>query len=272
MGLEEITKKEFGEEPQKGINLLLQLYNKGLGEIPWEIFNSASFALINSKIFVSSQKYRSEVVKNYIRGRINKAEQKGRIKTSKAVYLYSHLDKEEISPYLLDFFMQTVGLNAIGSLTIGPYFVYLPFLSGEISVMDSFIRAQLLGSITRTAWTFGKISYECLKKENVRDRISFKEKIKSAFEKRSVALVIGAMPSFIVPIGPFGYLIQMIHSEYKKDKELGDFLLDDSLYGIEKKIPIMERVRKWIINKIYKDSLHIDSYGTNRNNWNKGIG
>ena len=272
MGLEEITKKEFGEEPQKGINVLLQLYNKGLGKIPWEIFNSASFALMNSKRFVSSQKYRPEVVKNYIRGRINKAEQKGRIKTSKADCLYGHLDKEKINPYLLDFFMHTVGLNAVGSLTIGPYFVYLPFLSGEISVMDSFIRAQLLGSITRTAWTVGRISYDCLKKENVEDKIPFKEKIKSAFEKRSVALVIGAMPSFIVPIGPFGYLIQMIHSEYKIDKDMGDFLLDDSLYGIEKRIPMIRRVRKKIINKIYKDSLHIDSYGTNKNNWDKGVG
>ncbi len=255
MGLEEITKEELEKGQQKGINVLLQVYNKGLGEIPWEFFNSASFALINSKRFVSSPKYRSEVAKNYIRGRINKAEQKGKINTTKADYLYGHLDKEKISPYLFDFFMQTVGLNAVGLLTIGSYFVYLPLFSGEIGPMDAFIRSKILGSITRTAWTVGKISYDCLKKEDVKDRMPFKEKIKSAFEKRSVALVIGAIPSFIFifPIGPFGYPIQMIHSEYKTDKELGDFLLDDSLYWIEKRIPIIRRVRKKIINKIYKD-------------------
>lgn len=267
MGLEEITKKELGEEPQKGINVLLQLYNKGLGEIPWELFNSASFALINSKRFLSSQKYRSEVVKDYIRGRINKAEQKGRIKTSKAVYLYGHLDKEEISPYLLDFFMHTIGLNVAG-LSLGCYFVYMPFFSGEVGFWGSVLQAGLLGSITRTTWTVGRISYDCLEKKDVKNSMFFKERIKSAFGKRSVALGIGTIPFFG---GILGYPAQMIYSEYKTDKELGDFLLDNSLYGIEKDMPIIKRIRKGVINKIYKDSLHIDSYGTNKNSWNKRV-
>ena len=268
MGLEKIIKKEQVKEPQKGTNVLLQAYNKGLGEIPWELFNSASFALLNSKIFLSSQKYRSEVVRNYIKGRINKSEQKEKIDTAKAAYLYGHLYKEEISPYLFDFFMQTVGFNAVGLLTTSPYFVYLPFLSGEVGFLESLITAGLLGSITRTAWTVGRISYDCLRKENVKDIMPLKEKIKSAFKKRSVALGIGAIP-FLG--GIFGYSTQMIHSEYKTDKELGDFLLDDSLYGIEKRIPIIKRARKKILNKIYKGSLHIDSHGTNKNNWDKGV-
>ncbi len=267
MGLEEITKKEWEKEPQKGLNVLLQLCNKGLGEIPWELFNSASFALINSKRFLSSQKYRSEVVKNYIKGRVNKAEQKGKISTAKADYLYCHLDKEKISPYLFDFFMQTVGLNAVGLLTMGPYFVYLPFLSGETGFWCSVLRAGLLGSITRTAWTVGRISYDCLKKENVRERMPFKEKIKSVSKKRAIALFVGIWPY----VGALAYPCQMIHSEYKTDKELGDFLLDDSLYGIEKRIPIIRRARKSILNKIYKVPLNTDDYGTNKNNWDKRI-
>jgi len=260
MDLEEIIKKEQVKEPQKGLNVLWQLYNKGLGEIPWEIFNSTS-------MFLSSQEYRTEIVKNYIMGRINKAEQKGRIKTSKVNYLYGHLDKEKISPYLFDFFMHTIGLNAAG-VGLGCYFVYMPFLSGDAGYLKSFITAGILGSITRTVWTAGRISCDCLRKENKKDKTSIKEKIKSAFEKRSVALGIGIIPYLG---GLFGYPTQMIYSEYKKDRELGDFILDDSLYGIEKKIPAIRRVRKKIINKIYKDLMHVDIYGTNKNNRDKRV-
>ena len=173
---------------------------------------------------------------------------------------------------MLDFFMHTIGLNAIGLLTTGPYFVYLPFLSGEIGLMGSFLTAGLLGSITRTAWTVGRISYDCLRKENVKDKMPLKEKIKSAFKKRSVALGVGAIPNILFPIGPFGYLIQMIHSEYKTDRELGEFLLDDSLDWIEKRIPIIRKERKRILNKIYKVPLNTDDYGTNKNNRNKRVG
>lgn len=248
MSLEDITERELKKGSQKALNTLWYLYNKGLGEIPWEIFNSAS-------LFLSSEEYISEVAKNYIRKRINKAEQKGRINATKADYLYSHLDKEKISPYLVDIFMHTFGLNALGLVTIAPYFVYGPLRSGDIGCGEAFIRAQIIGAITRTVWTTGRIIYECLRKENIKGMNSFKEKFKSSFKKRSIALKIGAIPNLIpfIPIGLFGYPIQMIHSEYKTDKDLGDFLLDDSLYEIEKRIPIIKRIRKNILNKIYKD-------------------
>jgi len=269
-GYNSAEKNLLGVNESEG--LALRLY-KGFIHIPNNIFDLGYEKIKNTYRFIVSDTYRSEKVRDYIRGRIYKAEQRGRISTARADYLCGHLDKEKISSYLFDFFMHIIGLGAIGSLTTGLYFVYLPFLSGEISGINAFIRSKILGSITRTAWTVGRISYDCLKKEDVKDRISSKERIKSAFEKRSVALIIGTIPNFIpiFPIGLSGYPIQMIHSEYKTDKELGDFLLDDILYGIEKKMPIIKRVRKKIINKIYKDLAHTNFYGTNKNNWNKRV-
>ena len=296
MGLEEITKNKeipgrlkeenFEDNLESKINsgynliegnfskagesttIAAKLYN-GFVNAPAGILNAGYNTLKNSYKFIVSEDYRSEKVKDYIRGRIYKAEQKGRISTARADYLYGHLDKEEISPYMLDLFMHTIGLNAIGSLTTGPYFVYMPFFSGEVGFWGSALRAGILGSITRTAWTIGRISYDCLEKKDVKNSMPFKERIKSAFKKRSVAFGMGNIPFFG---GILGYPAQMIHSEYKTDRELGDFLLDDSLYGIEKEMPIIKRIRKWVINKIYKDSLPTYSYGTNKNNRNKGVG
>jgi len=295
MDLEEITKNKKIQEVSKeanrqgnlerkinsGYNLIernfskagesttiaAKLYN-GFVNAPAGILNAGYNTLKNSYKFIVSEDYRSEKVKDYIRGRIYKAEKKGRISVTKADYLYGHLDKEEISPYLLDLFMHTIGLNAAGS-GLGCYFVYMPFLSGEIGLMGSFLTAGLLGSITRTVWTVGRISYDCLGRKKNGERIPLKEKIKSAFGKRSVALGVGTIP-FLG--GLFGYPAQMIYSEYKTDKELGEFLLDDSLYWIEKKVPSIKDNRKNILNKIYKDLIHTNSYGKNKNNWNKGVG
>ncbi len=163
--------------------------------------------------------------------------------------------------------MHTVGLNAAG-FGLGCYLVYMPFLSGDAGYLKSFITAGILGSIIRTAWTAGRISYDYFKREKNGERIFFKEKIKSIFGKRSVALVVGTAPYLG---GLFGYPAQMIYSEYKTDKELGDFILDDSLHGIEKRMPIVKNIRKKVINKIYKGLIHINTYGTNKNNRNKRV-
>jgi len=247
-------------------SIAFKLY-KGAINIPNKFFNSGYEKIKNTYRFIVLDNYISGRVSDYIRGRIYKAEQKGRISTARADYLYGHLDKEKISPYLLDFFMHTVGLNAAG-FGLGCYFVYMPFLSGDAGYLKSFITAGILGSITRTAWTAGRIFYDYIKREKNGEIISFKEKIKSVFGKRSVALVVGTAPYLG---GLFGYPAQMIHSEYKTDKELGDFIFDDSLYGIEKRMPIVKNIRKRVINKIYKGLMHINIYGTNKNNRDKRV-
>jgi len=246
-------------------DLAFKLY-KGFINIPSNIFNLGYGKLKNSWRFAVSDNYRSERVKDYIRGRIYRAEQKGKINTAKADYLYGHLDKEKISPYLVDFFVHTAVLNVVGW---GPtYILYKYYSAGAISpgVLASLL--IFLGPIQRTGWTIGGMVYDYFKREKNGERISFKEKIKSIFGKRSVALVVGTAPYLG---GLFGYPAQMIHSEYKTEKELGEFLLDDSLYGIEKRVPIIRRVRKRVLNKIYKVPLNTNDYETNKNNWDKRV-
>ena len=246
-------------------DLAFKLY-KGFINIPSNIFNLGYGKLKNSWRFAVSDNYRSERVKDYIRGRIYRAEQKGKINTAKADYLYGHLDKERISPYFFDFFMHTAILNVVGW---GPtYILYKYYSAGAISpgVLASLL--IFLGPIQRTGWTIGGMVYDYFKREKNGERISFKEKIKSIFGKRSVALVVGTAPYLG---GLFGYPAQMIYSEYKTDRELGDFLLDDSLYWIEKRMPVIKRARKRILNKIYKAPLNTNEYGKNKNNRDKRV-
>jgi len=293
MGLEEITKNKEIQEISKEANqqgnlekrinseydsaeknllkvnesedLAFKLY-KGFINIPSNIFNLGYGKLKNSWRFAVSDNYRSERVKDYIRGRIYRAEQKGKINTAKADYLYGHLDKEKISPYLVDFFVHAAVLNVAGwGLT---YLLCKYYGAGAISpgVLASLL--IFLGPIQRTGWTIGRTVYDCLKKENTRNGMPLKEKSKSAFNKRSIALFVGIWPY----VGAIAYPCQMIHSEYKTEKELGEFLLDDSLCEIEKRVPIIRRVRKRVLNKIYKVPLNTNDYGTNKNNRNKRVG
>ena len=293
MGLEEITKNkeiqgrlkeenlkdsleskinsEYNSAEKKFSNagesttIAAKLYN-GFVNAPAGIFNGGHNTLKNSYKFIVSEDYRSEKVKNYIRGRIYKSEQKGRISAARAAYLHGHLDKEKITPYLVDFFVHTAVLNVVGW---GPtYILYKYYSAGAISPGDLASLLIFLGPIQRTGWTIGRMVYDYFKREKNGERISFKEKIKSIFGKRSVALVVGTAPYLG---GLFGYPAQMIYSEYKTDKELGDFILDDSLHGIEKRMPIVKNIRKKVINKIYKGLIHINTYGTNKNNRNKRV-
>ncbi len=64
-----------------------KLYN-GFVNAPAGIFNGGHNTLKNSYKFIVSEDYRSEKVKNYIRGRIYKSEQKGRISAARAAYLF----------------------------------------------------------------------------------------------------------------------------------------------------------------------------------------
>lgn len=237
MDLEEITKEELKKEPQKGINVLLQTYNKGLGEIPWEFFNSASFALINSKRFVSLPKYRLEVAKNYIRKRIDNSEEKNRISKEEADYLRSHI-KDNASEYVIDLFVQSIGFNLAGQIP-ALFENYIPLFSGELSFRDFLIRSALIGMALRKSWTIGRIIY--YKKEGG---------LKSSIKKRSTALYWETVPF----AGSFmGYLSKMIYSEYEAENRLGRFLLDDHLYGIEKILPPVKKLKRFIFKKIYKD-------------------
>ena len=280
MDLEEIIKKEQVKEPQKGLNVLWQLYNKGLGEIPWEIFNSTS-------MFLSSQEYRSEVVKDYMKKRIDSAEKRKELDSAKAYQFRKYLKDEKISPYLLDFFMHTVGLNVAG-LGLGYYFVYMPLFSGNTGFLESVVRAGITGSITRTAWTAGRMYYDYSRKNDIKDKISFKEKVKLAFQKRSVAFWEELWPFW----GVTAYAKQMYRSECEINKDFGEFLIKDIRNSIESKIPPLKYVRRGLNNtcrfskslvnstkkdiefyfdKIYKDLMHIDTYGTNKNNRDKRI-
>ena len=238
MDLEEIIKKEQVKEPQKGLNVLWQLYNKGLGEIPWEIFNSAS-------IFLSSQEYRSEVVKDYMRKRIDSAEKRKELDPAKAYQFRKYLKDEKISPYFFDFFMHSVGLNVAG-LGLGYYFVYMPFYSGNTGFLESVARAGITGSITRTFWTGGRIICECVRKvvKERPNKTQLKEIINSSFKKRSVAFWEELWPFW----GVTAYAKQMYRSECEIHRDFGEFLIKDIKNSIESKIPPLKYVRVGLNN------------------------
>jgi len=74
--------------------------------------------------------------------------------------------------------------------------------------------------------------------------------LKSSIKRRSTAFCWETVPfagSFI------GYLSQMIYSEYEAENRLGRFLLDDYLYGIERILPPVKKLKRFIFKKIYKD-------------------
>ena len=281
------TEKKFSKAGES-TTIAAKLYN-GFVNAPAGIFNGGHNTLKNSYKFIVSEDYRSEKVKNYISGRIYKAEQKGRISTARADYLYGHLDKEKISPYLFDFFMHTVGLNLAG-FSLGCYFVYMPLFSGNAGFLESVARAGITGSITRTAWTTGRITYDCLRKlsEERQDKTPLKEIIKSSFKERSVAFWEELWPFW----GVTAYPKQMYCSECEISKEFGEFLINDIRNSIESKVPPLKYVRiglnnayrfsksfinntkkdiEFYFDKIYKGPLHINNYGTNKNNRDKRI-
>ncbi len=222
MGLGDITRKEFGEEPKKGLKVLWQKYNRILGE---------------------SRRYKSEFVKNYIKRKIIKDKQKKKIDATKANYLMNHLDKETISPYLEDFVIQAFLINAIGlggysmCRIFGPDYKFV-----ENSLLNEaityFISGAIAGPILRTSWTFVRIGYESVIKFKKEKKLTL-DSINKSYKERKIALKYGLLPY----IGVLAYPKQMIYSERLADKNFGEYL-DNNVNELINKIPGIKKLKK----------------------------
>jgi len=212
----------YGKQAAK---LSWKAYNKILGDIPYEIelrLTSFDYKKAASNIwkFISSEKYRSEIAKEYVHGKINTWEQRKRLELVEANNLRTQLESEVTSSYLTDIFVHATFKLADWSI--------IPFASalyayGTLDFIEVGGLVISAGPIMRTVYTGSRMVYDKLRPNNSKKSAS-----------RLVALGIGIIPL----AGNAAYPIQMIYSGSTKDRELGKFLLYDTFSRAGEKIPV----------------------------------
>ena len=240
--------------------LSLEGYTKLAGDLPWEIFNRITlvdYKELASKAwrFVSSQKYRTDVIRNYIGNRINIWEKRSQLKKHEANYLHNQLEREATSPYLTDF-MWHISIKPV-EIGFGVVVIPLLYASGKLDLETSIWLEVLGGSITRTAYTLSRMMYSTIKPDNIRKLPSnikqfftetYKTTVSEGFKKgsgyaigkilgikRIIALGVGLVPT----LGNAAYPLQGIYSSSTKNKELFGFMIYDIFSKIGEKIPIL---------------------------------
>lgn len=245
----------YGRETAR---LSWKAYSWLIADIPYEIDLRLTLfdykkAASNVWRFISSEKYRSEVAKNYVHDRINVWEQRKKLEHEEADYLRAFLETEATSGYLADLFVhgafKVIDWSILG-IAAGLY---------TFGVTDSkeSIGLGLWGSpIMRTAYTTSRMAYSMGKPKNLKrmpsnikqfvidtnhavDSDGYWKGLKYAAGRilgieRLIALGIGWIPQ----IGNAAYPVQMLYSESTEDREIGKFVLYDSFSRIGQKIPV----------------------------------
>lgn len=247
----------YGKEFKR---LSLGGYTKLVGDLPWEIFNRITlvdYKELASKTwrFVSSQKHKIEVIRNYIGNRIDAWEKRSQLKKHEANYLHNQLEREVTSPYLTDF-MWHVSIKPV-EIGFGAFVIPLLYASGKLDLETSIWLEFWGGSITRTAYTLSRMMYSTMKPNNLRKLPSnieqfftetYKTTVSEGFKKgfrcaigkilgikRIIALGVGLVPTF----GNAAYPLQGIYSSFTENKELFGFMIYDISSKTGEKIPIL---------------------------------
>ncbi len=208
----------------------------------------------NSWQFVTSEKYREGVARDYGKRRVEKWLERGQLQDTEAAHFTSKLEEESISPYIVDLMvhsgMKPLEMTALPAIALG--------LASDKSIDYATAGAIILwgGSITRTLYTLGRMGYETLKPANLQkmpDQIrDFIAELHSVTKEdgmragigyiaksllgvdRAIALAVGWVPT----VGNAAYPLQMVYSGATEDQDLGKFMLYDIFSAIGRKIPV----------------------------------
>lgn len=236
--------------------------NKLLGDLPWALFNKLCLAdykkiILNSLKFVFSEKYRSKLARDYVAKRIDEWKERKQLEDHEADFLRHQLETESTTHYLTDLLVHA-GIKPL-EMTVFPPLALALYFRGSIDYKTSGALVVWGGSLTRTAYTAGRIAYNMMKPENLKKipkipsdvsqfltdtyHISYdlgiKEGIKHAAGKilgieRLIALGVGMVPT----LGNTAYPVQMMYSGSSVDKDIGKIMLYDLFSTIGKSFPI----------------------------------
>ncbi len=209
---------------REAVRLTGKFAKKLVIDLPRNIFNkiiSINYREAASKAwrFVSSEKYRLELARDYVHRRIDTWRQRNQLQPNEADYLMAQLETETTSPYLTDLFVHA-GFKFVDWLTA--FGGISSYISGITDYQESGLIVLLGGSAIRTAYTLGKMGYT---------KLRFGQDKK---QSRLIALAVGIIPI----VGIAAYPVQMTYSTFTEDKDLGKFLLYDIFTRIGQKIPV----------------------------------
>lgn len=195
--------------------------NRLLVDLPLEILNKLAlvdYKEVASKVwkFIISQKYRSEISRNYVEKRIDVWEERDKLQYDEANYLHAQLENEETCSYITDFGVHIVIKPVVKSIEYwGLPSLYIMGLIDEKTLGIALVSA---GPVSRTLYTSGRLIQSTIKGK----------------EKPWVALGTGLFPMG----GNAAYPFQMIYSATEEDGNVAKFILYDIFTRIGEKFPI----------------------------------
>ena len=197
------------------------VYNKVLGELPWNIFERLCLVdykklFFDALKFIGSQKFRTKVAKEYVEKRIAEWNERGALSDNEAEQLLGELKSDSASSYITDFFVH-IALNGISKSC---QFGVLPllYLHHDVSGETLFNGIMFGGGATRFVYSSGRFVQSAVKGE----------------EKPWIALGMSIMPK----VGNLAYPIQMTYSAKKEANSLARFIAYDTVTIMGCKIPI----------------------------------
>ncbi|MCU0534176.1 MAG: hypothetical protein MUD14_09810 [Hydrococcus sp. Prado102] len=203
------------------LGVLVKLAQKLVIELPvWLVKKLLSIPYLHNLKqfwkFISSQRYRLSLARNYVLENINRWQDRKHLKQEETNNLLQHLERESSSDYLNDFGVH-LGIKMF-FMVIELVFVPLLYL---VSFIDEFIVVTWLiagGPIYRTVYTLWRM----LQNASNRKEIPW------------IAFLVGFIPTF----GVLAYPCQIIFSAQGKKKKIAKFIVYDFFSKIGAKIPI----------------------------------
>lgn len=166
--------------------------------------------------FLTSQRFRAELARDYVGGRLAVWRSRGQLNDSDAEILRSHLDREESGSYLTDFGVHIAIKPLVKSIE---YWVF-PALFAFALISETTLAVALItgGSIGRTGYTAGRLLQSVLRGR----------------ERPWVALLVGALPV----VGNFAFPLQILYSSTEGRDHLARFILYDGCARLGEHLPI----------------------------------
>jgi hypothetical protein len=166
--------------------------------------------------FVSSQEYRTNIGRKYVRGRIREWRKRGQLADPDARTLLGELRRDRASAYLSDFGAH-LGMKATFQLLEFTLFAAL-VAAGVLPVWFIPVVIALDGLIYRTAYTLYRMAREAVARRPL----------------PWVALLVGFLPL----LGTLAFPAQMIYSAKEQREHIARFILYDTFTRLGVKLPI----------------------------------
>jgi hypothetical protein len=206
--------RELGRASYRAVLLLLVRLPIRIGN--WVLGISVPAILRNIGRFVSSQQYRTNIGRKYVRGRVREWRKRGQLEERDARTLLEELRSDEASAYLTDFGAH-VGMKATFQLLEFTVFAAL-VATGVLPVWFIPVVIALDGLIYRTAYTLYRMSREAAARRPL----------------PWVALFVGLIPL----LGSLAFPAQMVFSANARREDIPRFIIYDTLTRLGVKLPI----------------------------------